>query len=104
MGAPRKIHAGQKIHGSLILTNKGRNEYTPKARPLEDDPNFWTNSCTKGLGDWKAVDLFEGTQDLMNRFVAQQDESVWELLRRTAMTGKQFSCVVEQLHMYYFDS
>lgn len=51
---------------------------------------------TEGLGDWKAVDLFEGTQDLLNKFADGSDVSVWEHLRQTAnRTGKgvQFSCL-----------
>jgi len=49
LGSPRKIHAGQKIHSSLMLSNNRR--YTPKARPLDDSPDFWEEARENGLGD-----------------------------------------------------
>ena len=38
-GFPHKIHPGQKIHSPLMLSDNRK--YTPKACPLDGDPNFW---------------------------------------------------------------
>ncbi|KJA23435.1 hypothetical protein HYPSUDRAFT_137760, partial [Hypholoma sublateritium FD-334 SS-4] len=60
-GSPRKIHKGQKIHSSLLLAAKliDGQAYNPKARPLEDNPDFWETSRNKGLGEWLEQDLYE---------------------------------------------
>jgi len=85
LGSSRKIHVGQKIHGSLTLTDKSR--YTPKARPPQNDPPFWDMVRKEGLGEWRAVDLYEYTQTLVEKFVNDGDSTVWKFLRQTATSG-----------------
>ncbi|KIM35804.1 hypothetical protein M413DRAFT_14372 [Hebeloma cylindrosporum] len=69
LGSPRKIHRGQNIHSSLMLSNQ--TTYTPKARPSDDDPRFWANARENGLGDWLELDLYDHTQTLVKRFITE---------------------------------
>jgi len=87
LGSSRKIHPGQKIHGSLILSDKTRGEYIPKARPLDGDPTFWEKARTKGLGDWLERDLYEQTHALLQRLITESPGTVLQTLRQTAMSG-----------------
>jgi hypothetical protein len=70
-----------------MLSNKAK--YTPKARPLNDDPNFWGKGL-KGLGDWLESDLYEKTQALVKRFTdtgAATTSAALQTLRQTATWG-----------------
>ncbi|KDR70482.1 hypothetical protein GALMADRAFT_76143, partial [Galerina marginata CBS 339.88] len=80
LGSSRKIHAGQKIHGSLVLSNKMGDGYTPKARPLGDDPSFWKEARAEGLGDWLAADLYEFAQTLVEKFLNETDNTALQTL------------------------
>ncbi|KDR70478.1 hypothetical protein GALMADRAFT_76068 [Galerina marginata CBS 339.88] len=80
LGSSRKIHAGQKIHGSLMLSNKMGKDYTPKARPLGDDPSFWAKAHAEGLGDWLAADLYEFAQTLVEKFLNEMDNTALQTL------------------------
>jgi hypothetical protein len=86
LGSPRKLHPGQKIHSSLMLSDKAK--YTPKARPLNDD-NFWDKGL-KGLGDWLEYDLHEETQTLVKSLIIDTayTGTALQTLRQTAMWGK----------------
>jgi len=100
LGSSRKIHVGQKIHGSLTLTDKTR--YTPKARPPKNDPPFWDIVRKEGLGEWQAVDLYEYTQTLVEKFVNDGDSTVWQILRQTATSGmsaRSFTIFLSHLRM-----
>jgi hypothetical protein len=48
---------GQKIHNFLMLSDNRK--YTPKARPLDGNPNFWEEARTKGLGNGLELDFYE---------------------------------------------
>ena len=87
LGSSRKIHTGQKIHSSLTLSDN--TQYTPKARPLVDNPNFWMEARTKGLGDWLAMDLYEYTETLVEKLITGRTGTVtvMQTLRETAMSG-----------------
>ena len=85
LGSSRKIHSSQKIHSSLTLSNN--TNYTPKARPLNDDPNFWENARKNGLGDWLELDLYEYTQSLVERLIGERPGTALQALRQTAMWG-----------------
>ena len=87
LGASRKIHPGQKIHSSLILSDKTHVEYTPKAHPLDSDPDFWEKARTEGLGDWLELDLYQHTYDLVKRLITESSGTVLQTLRQTAMSG-----------------
>ncbi|KDR76655.1 hypothetical protein GALMADRAFT_139557 [Galerina marginata CBS 339.88] len=95
LGSARKIHAGQKIHGSLTLSGKLGTEYTPKARPLDDDPAFWKRAQKEGLGEWQAVDLYMFTETLVKKFAEKNDTTVWQTLRQTAKSGDGRQAVYE---------
>jgi hypothetical protein len=86
LGSPRKIHPGQKIHSSLTLTDKTDGEYTPKARPLDDDPGFWEEARTKH-NNWLELDLYEYTETLVKQFVTDAPGTALQTLRQTAMSG-----------------
>jgi hypothetical protein len=87
LGSSRKIHRGQKIHSSLVLSDKTRGEYTPKACPLEGGPDFWEKVRTKGLGDWLERDLYEYTETLVNRLIGKDPGTALQTLRQTAISG-----------------
>ena len=87
LGSSRKIHSGQKIHSSLILSDKKRGEYTPKARPPDEDPNFWARGLAMGLGDWLEPDLYEHTHALLERLITESPGTVLQTLHQTAMSG-----------------
>ncbi|KJA17515.1 hypothetical protein HYPSUDRAFT_124978, partial [Hypholoma sublateritium FD-334 SS-4] len=74
-GSPRKIHEGQKIHSSLLLAEELFNSepYTPKARPVGDDPSFWQTARENGLGQWLELDLYEYIDNLVKSFVNSHD-------------------------------
>ena len=85
LGSSRKIHIGQKIHSSLTLSDNTK--YTPKARPIVDNPNFWKEVRTMGLGDWLAIDLYEYTETLVEKLITERSGTVLETLRQTVMSG-----------------
>ena len=62
--------------------------YMPKARPVEDDPGFWENARTQGLGEWLELDLYEYIDDLVKRFVASPNVTLLDHLHQTALWGK----------------
>ena len=84
LGSSRKIHDNQKIHGSLLLAGKLKSEYTPKARPLDDDLSFWDTAREKGLGHWLELDLDDAVRAHVERFIKDHDSTVWENLRQIA--------------------
>jgi len=66
LGSSRKIHAGQKIHGSFFL---GDMPYTPKARPLGDDTGFWETLRSKRVSsDLVELELHEKTRLVVESF------------------------------------
>ena len=72
LGGSRKIHSGQKIHGSFFL---GDVPYTPKARPLEDDIVFWETLRSKRFSsDLVELELHEKIRLVMESF---NDEPVY---------------------------
>jgi hypothetical protein len=73
-----------------MLTDKTRREYTPKARPLDDDPNFWENARTTGLRDWQERDLYEYTESLVKSLGTEcpDNGTTLQTLRQTAISGK----------------
>jgi hypothetical protein len=85
LGSPRKIHSGQKIHSSLMLSNNTK--YTPKALPLDNDPGFWEEVRRKGLGDWLERDLYEYTLTLVKSLVGECPGTALQTLEQTAMSG-----------------
>ncbi|EDR04471.1 uncharacterized protein LACBIDRAFT_391675 [Laccaria bicolor S238N-H82] len=88
LGSRRKIHPNQKIHGSLLLAGKLKSGYTPKARPLDDDASFWDTAREKGLGNWLELDLFDAVRAHVEKFITEDDSSVWENLRHIGTWGK----------------
>ena len=87
LGSSRKIHANQKIHGSLLLAGKLKSEYTPKARPLDDNPLFWETARREGLGDWLELDLYDLVRTHVEKFITEDDSTVWQILRQAATWG-----------------
>ena len=102
LGSSRKIHSGQKIHGSLTLSNN--TNYTPKARPLDDNPNFWENARKNGLGDWLERDLYEYTYTLVEKLVGGRPGTALQTLRETVISGTsdQFFRFFHGLHRFTF--
>jgi len=84
LGSPRKIHRGQRIHSSLLLSDKPK--YIPKARPLDGDPHFWEKGRT-GLSDWLEIDLYEHTQTLVKNLITECPGRALQILRQTAKRG-----------------
>ncbi|EDR04371.1 uncharacterized protein LACBIDRAFT_304576 [Laccaria bicolor S238N-H82] len=77
LGSSRKIHANQKIHGSLLLAGNLTPGYTPQARPLDDDLLFWERVREEGLGNWLELDLFDAVRAHVEKFIKQHDSTVW---------------------------
>ena len=88
LGSGRKIHANQKIHGSLLLAGNLTREYTPRARPLYDDASFWERARQEGLGDWLELDLYDAVRAHVENFITEDNNTVWRILRQTATWGK----------------
>jgi len=77
LGSSRKIHPGQKIHGSFFL---GDMPYTPKARPLEADIGFWeTLRSEKFESDWVELELLDKTRVIGERFCAGDPDAIYSL-------------------------
>ena len=88
LGSSRKIHANQKIHSSLLLAGKLKSEYTPQARPLDDNPLFWETARREWLGDWLELDLYDLVGAHVEKFITENDSTVWQILRQAATWGK----------------
>ena len=103
LGSERKLHPSQKIHGSLLLAGKLMSEYTPKARPLDDDPSFWETARRKGLGDWLELDLYDVVRAHVEKFITEHDSAVWQILRQTVTSGKlaQYLRIFRSSHMAF---
>ncbi|KDR68085.1 hypothetical protein GALMADRAFT_1354883 [Galerina marginata CBS 339.88] len=93
-GSSRKIHPGQKIHSSLLLTDKTRKEYTPKARPVGDRLEFWRKDRT-GFGDWLELDLYDYAKTLAEGLITEPDGSAMRTLRQTATSADGRQAVYE---------
>ena len=70
------------------MTGKARSKYTPKARPLDDDPNFWENARTTGLRDWQECDSYEYTETLVKSLECAVNGTTLQTLRQIAISGK----------------
>jgi hypothetical protein len=68
-----------------MLSNNTK--YTPKARPLDDDVDFWENARKNGLGDWLELDLYDYTRTLVERLIGEHPGTALQTLRQTAMSG-----------------
>jgi hypothetical protein len=68
-----------------MLSNNTK--YTPKARPLDDDPFFWENARENGLGDWLELDLYQYTQTLVETLICERPGTALQTLRQTVMSG-----------------
>jgi hypothetical protein len=74
LGSTRKIHPGQKIHSSLLLSKK---VYSPKARTPEGDTTFW-DRLRKEEGfkrKWVEFDLYEHAANVMDDFIVDPDKA-----------------------------
>jgi hypothetical protein len=63
--------------------------YTPKARPLNDDPQFWNELRKDRLNEWLTYDLYY-IQIVVERLAifVDQDKTSLETLHRIAKMGK----------------
>jgi hypothetical protein len=85
-----------------MLAGKLKTEYTPKARPLDDDPSFWETAREKGLGkSWLESDLYDVVRTHVENFIIKHDSTVWQILRQTVTWGKhaQFLRIFHSSHM-----
>ena len=62
--------------------------YTPKARPLDDKPLFWETARQEGLGEWLELDLYDLVRAHVEKFITEDDSTVWQILRQAATWGK----------------
>ena len=62
--------------------------YTPKACPLDDNPSFWETARAEGLGDWLELDLYDVVRAHVEKFITEDDSTVWQILGQTATWGK----------------
>ncbi|KJA17498.1 hypothetical protein HYPSUDRAFT_192134 [Hypholoma sublateritium FD-334 SS-4] len=112
LGSPRKIHKGQKIHSSFLLAERLINgqPYTPKARPLEDDPNFWETARKDGLGEWLEQDLYEYVNELVKQFINTlhvdmvDDSIILQNLRQIALRADGQQAVCDNLFKSIIDT
>ena len=79
-------------------------EYTPKARPLHDDPLFWETARVEGLGDWLELDLYDVVRTHVENSITTHDITVWQILRQTATWGKlaQYLRILRSSHIITF--
>jgi len=86
LGSIRKIHPGQKIHSSLLLSNK---VYTPKARAPESDITFWDRLRDEEdfRFKWVEFDLYEHAANVMEDFIVDPDKTS-HTLRSIAASSK----------------
>jgi hypothetical protein len=100
LGSSRIIRPGQKIHSSFLLSSK--NEYTPKAHPLEDGDSFWKELRAAGLGSkmahqWLELDLYEYTKtvvdNLVGNFITRRQSVTLETLHQIATSSKPGSII-----------
>ena len=79
-------------------------EYTPKARPLNDDLSFWETARQKGLGDWLESELYDVVGAHVERFITEHDSTVWQILRQTVTSGKlaQYLRIIRSSHTATF--
>ena len=68
-------------------------EYTPKARPLDDDLSFWETARLKGLGDWLESELYDVVRAHVEKFITDHDRTVWQILRQTVTAGNLAQCL-----------
>jgi len=71
LGSSRKIHPGQKIHSSLLLS---------------DNRHYFWQARSDGLGDWLELDLYEYTQTLVWMLINETPGTL-QTLHQTAMSG-----------------
>jgi hypothetical protein len=84
LGGGRKIHLGQKIHYSFIEGAKKKNDYTPKARPLDDSSDFWKALCNNALnGSTQLIekDTFYRAADAVKKLLAKEESEAHELFK-----------------------
>ncbi|KAH9485978.1 hypothetical protein JR316_0000040 [Psilocybe cubensis] len=87
LGSARVIHAGQKIHNTVILTDKS--DYVPKALPEGKDSQFWqqlrNDSTTQS--DWLEQDLYKYAEGLVRKYRDTQDKVILVMLRQIAVSA-----------------
>lgn len=72
--------------------------YTPKARPLQDDPSFWQMARQgKELRSWLVLDTYEHIDSLVERFVDELDSDLLPSLHQIASWSKQTSLLIRYL-------
>ena len=93
----RKIHQGQKIHSSLVwAAGEVAEEYTPEARPFNDDPSFWEmlrdkeKEPTANGSQWLEFDLYYVIKRAIQTLVTKGDDTALTSLHHTSISGKFF--------------
>uniref|UniRef100_A0A8H8CPW0 T6SS Phospholipase effector Tle1-like catalytic domain-containing protein n=1 Tax=Psilocybe cubensis TaxID=181762 RepID=A0A8H8CPW0_PSICU len=98
LGSARVIHAGQKIHNTVILTDKS--DYVPKALPEGKDSQFWqqlrNDSTTQS--DWLEQDLYKYAEGLVRKYRDTQDKVILVMLRQIAVSGDGIQAVCKSLY------
>jgi len=78
LGSSRKIHPGQRIHTSFVLSDN--TEYIPKARSAVNEDGFWGDlrdeSQTELRHKWLERDLKDYTWDIVRRFIDKPSSSL----------------------------
>ena len=98
LGSPRKIHPGQKVHSSVLLSNK---VYNPIARPPGGDTTFWDRLRHEKdfRCQWVEFDLYEHATNVMEDFIVDPNNTS-RTLRNIAASSKsaQFhECLLRSL-------
>ncbi|KIK12754.1 hypothetical protein PISMIDRAFT_689228 [Pisolithus microcarpus 441] len=85
LGKSRKIHKGQRIHGSFFdIENKA---YVPKARPPKDAEDFWSN--LRKCPEWQEFDVDASMQKTVEGFLTNpnHDPNVLQNLSKLVASG-----------------
>lgn len=88
LGSSRKIHPGQKIHSSLLLDDGASTDYTPMARPVDDDFLFWSKvRADKFKSEWLEIDLYHTIEIVLKDHIAGYGMSL-RILEKIATSGE----------------
>ena len=89
LGSSRKIHPGQKIHSSLLLDDGASTDYTPMARPVDDDFLFWSKlQADKFKSDWLEIDLYQATETVLRDYIDGHHDMSFRILQKIATSGE----------------
>ena len=68
-------------------------DYTPKARPFDDNRSFWKTLRDKERAptdEWLELDLYEHSKSAVEKLVTEGDDTALKSLHQTSISGRPF--------------